>query len=379
MTISPMPGASFTIPASVLHEAAEFASRATPARSPVPMLLGLLLTVSDEGLTLSGFDLERCATVTVDAVVRKPGRLLVPGRLLTDVAKVAGKADLQVEMSGGGPVTIQAPGARWSLPSLPLDEYPQLPEQGEPVGSVNAGDLRMAVRRIIAAAGRDSTLPMLTGIHLEGNPKSLTLTATDRWRMATTVIPWTPTVDTFEMLVPAELLNVAVKAPAGDHEELSLTTAGGHMFGVASPTCSITGRILDVEFVQWRRVIDSAAPSGRNTSVVTADMLRAIAQVSTTSTDRTDQLTLDVTESQVQVTVTGDDRSSAVEVAADTEGDDIRIGFNARYLRDALDSVASERVTLHFGASNTRPALAMGDDPDAYRHLVMPVRIPDAA
>lgn len=374
-----MPGVSFTIPAGVLHTAAEWAGRATPARSPVPILMGLLLTASDEGLTLSGFDLERCATVTVNAVVRQPGRLLVPARLLVDVAKVAGKSDLRVEVSGGGSVTILADGARWSLPSLSIDEYPQLPDLGEPVGEVNAGDLRMAVRRVMAATGRDESLPMLTGIFLEGDGTSLTLTATDRWRMATTIIPWTPTDGPFKILVPAELLNVATKAPSSDSDTFTLNTAGGHLFGVSSPNHSITGRVLDVEFVQWRRVIDAATPAGRHACLMSADILRAIAQASATATDRTDQLTLTVTKDQIQVAVTGDDRSSVVEFPADTEGDDITIGFNARYLKDALDAVASEKVTIHFGTSNTRPVLAVGDDPKSYRHLVMPVKLPGVA
>jgi DNA polymerase-3 subunit beta len=125
--------------------------------------------------------------------------------------------------------------------------------------------------------------------------------------------------------------------------------------------------------------MDSAKPTGRHISLVTADMLRAITQASTTATDRTDQLTLTVTKDLVQVTVTGDDRSSVIEFPADTEGEDITIAFNSRYLKDALDACASERATIHFGASNTRPALAVGDDPDAYRHLVMPVKLPGAA
>ncbi|HEY2087664.1 MAG TPA: DNA polymerase III subunit beta [Mycobacterium sp.] len=371
---------AFTVTAGVLHEAAEWAARATPAKSPIPILMGLLIDAADGQLVLSGFDLERRATATIDAAVTKPGRMLVPARLLVDVAKVAGKAELRVDDSSGS-VTVLADRARWTLPSLQHDEYPKLPDQGDPVGTVNAGDLRMAVRRVIHAASTDPTLPMLTGIRLEGDATELTLAATNRFQMAAAVIPWSPTKpdEPFEMLVPADLLGVATRAAGSDADTLTLTTAGGHLLGLETPGHLTTGRVLDCEFPRWRPLMDRAAPTGRHISLVTADMLRAITQASTTATDRTDQLTLTVTKDLVQVTVTGDDRSSVIEFPADTEGEDIVIAFNSRYLKDALDACASERATIHFGESNTRPALAVGDDPGSYRHLVMPVKLPGAA
>src|SRR5438309_10367183 len=109
---------AFAISAGELHEAAEWAARGTPSKSLVPTLMGLLVEAGDAGLTLSGFDLERCASVTVDAVIRESGKLLIPARLLVDVAKVAGKAELQVA-EWGSSVTVIADRARWTLPSLP--------------------------------------------------------------------------------------------------------------------------------------------------------------------------------------------------------------------------------------------------------------------
>lgn len=370
---------AFSMPAGELYAAADWAARATPAKSHLPILMGLLLDAGgDHEITLSGFDFERRATVTFPATVTTPGRMLIPGRLLVDVAKVAGKDELRVDDSSGV-VVVTAGRARWTLPSLPHAEYPMLPDAGDPVGVVNTGDLRQAIRRVIHAASTDQTLPMLTGIKLEGDATTLTLAATNRYQLAAAVIPWTPTdpAAPFAMLVPADLLNVAARAAGGDTEPMTLTAVGTGLLGLSAGGYLTTGRVLDVEFPKWRQLMPK--PAGRHANLATADLLRAIAQATPTATDKTGQLTLTITEDTVSVAVTGDDRSAVVEFSADCEGEPITIAFNSGYLKDALDAVGSERVTAHFGDHNRRPALMVGDDADTYRHLVMPVQLPAAA
>jgi len=343
--------------------------------------MGLLVNAdSDHQLTLSGFDFERRTTATLEVTVTTPGRMLVPARLLVDVAKVAGRLEtLRVDDSKGA-VTVTAGRARWTLPLLPHDEYPKLPDRGDEVGVVNTGDLRHAVRRVIRAAGNDPTTPMLTGIKLEGNADTLTLVATNRYQMAAAEIRWTPTdpAEPFSMLVPAELLNVAARAAGSDDDPMTLTAVGKGLLGFSADGYLTTGRVLDVEYPKWRGLMP--VPNGRQMKLDAADLLRAIAQASPTSTDKTGQLTLTTSEDgTVSVSVTGDDRSAVVDFGAEVEGEPITIAFNSAYLKDALEAAGSERVTAHFGATNRRPMLVVGDDPDTYRHLVMPVSLPGAA
>jgi DNA polymerase-3 subunit beta len=343
------------------------------------MLMGLLIDAGeDHRLTMSGFDYERRATATLEVTVATPGRMLVPARLLVDVAKVAGKNETLRIDSSAGSVVVTAGRARWTLPLLPHDDYPKLPDQGSEVGVVNTGDLRQAVRRVIRAASTDPTLPMLTGIKLEGNGDTLTLAATNRYQLGAAVIPWTPAdpASPFAMLVPAELLNVAARAAGSDGEPMTLTAVGG-LLGFAADGYLTTGRVLDAEFPRWRTLMP--VPAGRHVNLDTADLLRAITQASPTSTDKTGQLTLTTSDNTVAVSVAGDDRSAVVEFGADCEGEPIEIAFNSAYLKDALEAAGSERVTAHFGATNRRPVLVVGDDPDTYRHLVMPVSLPGAA
>ncbi|HEX9064269.1 MAG TPA: DNA polymerase III subunit beta, partial [Streptosporangiaceae bacterium] len=173
----------FTVSRDALGEAVAFVARALPSRPVVPVLSGILLEASDGRLTLSCFDYEVSARITVDAEVSQGGSALVPGRLLTEItrslparpAEFARDADM---------VTLSCGQAEFGLVCLPADEYPSLPASPPPVGSADGGVLAAAVAQVASSASRDDTLPMLTAICLDISGETLTLAATDRYRLA---------------------------------------------------------------------------------------------------------------------------------------------------------------------------------------------------
>ena len=200
-----------------LGEAVAWVARALTSRPVVPVLSGLLLQADGDGLTLSCFDYEVSARMRIEADVEEAGTALVPGRLLAEITRSLPALDVEVA-SDADMVGLSCGSAEFTLVSLPLEEYPALPEQPAPAGTVDGGVLAVAAAQVVPAASRDDTLPMLTAVCLDIDGETLTLAATDRYRMAVRDVRWEPAADGFRAaaMVPARTLaDVARTMSAG--------------------------------------------------------------------------------------------------------------------------------------------------------------------
>src|ERR1700754_3415893 len=172
-----------------LADAVAWVARSLPSRPPVPVLGGVLLDAGADGesdaLTVSGFDYEVSATVGVPATIADGGRLLAA----TTKALPAQPVEISVD---GARATITCGSARFSLPTMPVEDYPQLPSMPPHAGELTGEVFGLAVSQAPAAAGKDDTLPMLTGVRIEIQGDKLTLVATDRFRLAMREFTWTP-------------------------------------------------------------------------------------------------------------------------------------------------------------------------------------------
>jgi DNA polymerase III subunit beta len=193
-------GMKFTVERDALAEAVAWAARALPARPVVPVLTGLLLSAGQEDqqgpngggfLTLSCFDYEVSARVRVHAEVAEPGTVLVPGRLLVEIVRSLPAHPVEFGDDPDG-VSVTCGGAAFMLTPLPLGEYPDLPELPQLAGTADGGVLAAAIGQVTPAASRDDTLPMLTAVSVELDGKTMTLAATDRYRLAVRELDWNP-------------------------------------------------------------------------------------------------------------------------------------------------------------------------------------------
>src|SRR5258708_3476988 len=176
-----------------LGEAVAWVARALTSRPVVPVLSGLMLQADGDGLMLSCFDYEVSARMRIDADVVEAGAALVPGRLLAEITRSLPALDVEVA-SDADMVGLTCGSAEFTLVSLPAEEYPALPEQPPPAGTVDGGVLAVAAAQVGPAASRDDTLPMLTAVCLEIDGETLTLAATDRYRLPVREGPWIPAV-----------------------------------------------------------------------------------------------------------------------------------------------------------------------------------------
>jgi DNA polymerase-3 subunit beta len=272
-----------------LADAVVWTARSLPARPPMQVLLGLLLEVGapqqgSAGLEVSGFDYEVSSRVRLDAIAAEPGRVLVPGRLLSDIVRSlpAQPVDLRVE---GSRVVLTCGPARFTLPTLPVEDYPELPAMPPTAGTLGADVFAAAVAQVALAAGRDDTLPVLTGVRFEIEGDTLTLAATDRYRLAVRTLPWRPAdpdVST-TALVPARTLSETARAlTSGPDVTLALSSGSGGgsegMIGFEGAGRRTTSRLLEGEFPKYRSLLPTESTAIAEVS--TAPFVEAVKRVS---------------------------------------------------------------------------------------------------
>lgn len=158
----------------VLAEAVAWAARSLPARPPAPVLAGLLLKAEDGQLSLSSFDYEVSARVHVEAEVEEEGTVLVSGRLLADISRALPNRPVEISTDGVR-ATVVCGSSRFTLHTLPVEEYPALPQMPNATGTVPGEVFAAAVSQVAIAAGRDDTLPVLTGVRIEIEGDTVTL------------------------------------------------------------------------------------------------------------------------------------------------------------------------------------------------------------
>jgi DNA polymerase-3 subunit beta len=377
----------FRVERDVLADAVAWAARGLPARPPVPVLAGLMLDASDAsapgGLVLSSFDYEVSARVEISADISEPGVALVSGRLLADISRSLPDRPVEVT-TDASKVVLTCGTSRFTLLTLPVEDYPALPTMPGASGSLRGDAFASAVAQVSVAAGRDDTLPVLTGVRLEIEGEKITMAATDRYRLAVRDLAWTPeqTGLAAVALVPARTLSETAKALSGaDKVTVALASsgaAGEGLVGFEGSGRRTTSRLLDGEFPKYRSLLPSESQSVA--TVETAALVESVRRVALVA-ERNTPIRLSFSGSEVTLEAgTGDEAQASESLDAGLTGDDISIAFNPNYLLDGLGALGASYAELRFTAS-TRPAVLAGKGSadavagDDYRYLLMPVRL----
>ncbi|GAA2739655.1 DNA polymerase III subunit beta [Kitasatospora cinereorecta] len=372
----------FRVERDVLAEAVAWAARSLPARPPVPVLAGLLLTAQEGSLALSGFDYEVSARVELEADVEEQGTVLVSGRLLNDISRNLPNRPVEISTDGMR-VSVVCGSSRFTLPTLPVEEYPALPQMPTATGTVSGDVFASAVSQAAVAAGRDDTLPVLTGVRVEIDGDRITLAATDRYRFAVRELLWKPEQPDINAvaLVPAKTLqDIAKSLGSGDTVSIALATggAGEGLIGFEGAGRRTTTRLLEGEFPKFRSIFPTEFSAVA--AVQTQPFLEALKRVSLVA-ERNTPVRLNFEQGVLTLEAgSGDDAQASERVEADLEGDDISIAFNPGYLEEGLKAIDSAYAQLSF-TTPTKPALLTGkaavdaEADDAYQYLIMPVRL----
>lgn len=372
----------FRVERDVLADAVAWAARTLPSRPSMPVLAGLVLEASEDSVTLSSFDYEVSSRVTIAADVQTPGTSLVSGRLLADITRSLPGAPVQLSNEGTR-VVITCGRSSFTLPTLPVEDYPSLPAMPDSSGDIEAALFASAVAQVAIAAGRDDTLPTLTGIRMEIEGGNIVLAATDRYRLAVREFSWNPKSSSISVnaLIPAKTLADTAKSLSTTDLVTIALSAGGSgegLIGFEGAGRRTTTRLLDGEFPKYRTLLPSEAATvaSVDTSAL-ADAVKRVALVAERNTPV--RLAFDGSEVVLRAGA-GDDAQANEVVECRVDGDGLEIAFNPTYLLDGLSAVDAVTTTFSFTQA-TRPAVLTGADTNAasgvddYRYLLMPVRL----
>ncbi|MFC8508944.1 DNA polymerase III subunit beta [Streptomyces sp. NPDC057411] len=361
------------IDSAALTEAVAWAARVLPARSPVPVLGGLLLEAADGRLRVSGLDYEASARIEVDADTPRDGRALVLGRRLLDICKVLPHGPVVCAVEGAR-LAVTGGDARFGLSLLPLDDYPAPPALPALRGEVDADAFAAAVGHVAVAAGRDDALPVLTGIRLGLDGTTMTLAATDRYRYAVRTLEWRPRGEppvgagAADVVVPARRLTEIARSLAGAGP-LRLALDHGSI-GFESEGMRTTTRLLDGRLPRH----DKLFALGEHAVAVTerAPLVEAVKRVAVVAEgDSPVQLAFDGTGVHLQAGYE-DDVAAQRLPAALTGAASMTVAFNPGYLLDALGSFDAPELRLQLLGPGQRALIT--DAAGSHRHLLMSVK-----
>jgi DNA polymerase III subunit beta len=381
----------FTVERDALAEAVTWVARALPTRPVIPVLAGMLLHAGDGGeeLTLSCFDYEVSARIRVPAQVAEPGTVLVPGRLLQEITRSLPALPVEFADDPEG-MSMTCGEAAFTLVTLPPEEYPRLPGLPQLAGTADGGVLATAIGQVTPAASRDDTLPMLTAVSLELAGETMTLAATDRYRLAVRDLDWSPApVGTnhgqIAVLVPARTLADAARmmSPGVPVRVMLRDSDGGDggdaMIGFETSERRLTTRLLAGEFIRYRsRFPEEFGCTAELPAEAFAEAVRRVSLVA----ERGTPVQLSFGPDRVTVGAATEGQARAREIVpADFAGDEPVIAFNPHYLLDGViaamaDVSGSPQIRLRF-TTPSKPAVITrgGTAGNEFRYLVVPQRL----
>jgi DNA polymerase-3 subunit beta len=361
----------FSIQRDALTEAVAWVARSLPTRPVLPILSGMLISATSAGddgeLTLSCFDYEISARIRVTADVAEPGTALVPGRLLAEITRSLPAFVVDVDAvpvtDGGTDVRLTCGAASFTLVTLPVGEYPQLPELPVLAGTVDGGVLSAAISQVVPAASRDDTLPILTGVNIELDGDTMILAATDRYRLAMRELAWNAAQPDVRatVLTPAKTLADAARMMAhGTPVQVLLRGATDAMIGFECGGRRLTTRLIAGDFIKYKsRFPDEFGCCGDMPAALLAEAVKRVALVA----ERGTSVRLSFGAGTVTIEAGTEGQARAREtVAAEFAGDEHAIAFSPHYLLDGLSAALT--ATTSADPASTDPG-STDSDPDS--------------
>jgi len=369
----------------VFSDAVSFAVKLLPQRTTLPILSGILIATTETGLSLSSFDYEVSAQTEIAAEVEEPGKILVSGRLLADIASRLPNAPVQLSTDEGR-ISVRCGSANFTLLSMPVEEYPSLPQVSAQSGVLSAEAFANAVAQVAVAASRDDVTPVITGVQLEVTQNSLTLVATDRYRVAVREIDWDSaavgSTETMTALVPARTLQEIGKTfgHSGTVSVAITNSEDRELIAFTAESKTVTSLLIKGNFPPVRRLFPDTVD---NYAVIsTSELIDAVRRVSLVL-EREAALRFTFNLDGLTLEAIGSEQAQASEtIDAHLSGTDIVVSLKPAFLLDGLGAVRSDFVRISFtkteNPNKPGPVLITSqstrDQPgaDSYKYLLQP-------
>ena len=364
----------FTCEKNMLVTGLNIAGRTVAQKSTLSVLEGLLCTAGD-GLTLTGYNMETAIQYNIEAEVSEAGTCILPAKLFGDIIRRLPEGPVTVVVDSNYKVSIRAGYASFNISAESAEDYPELPDvSGGRKVSMPQRELKNMIAGTIFAVSENQGRPIHTGVKFEVEENAISTIAVDGFRLARrTYHPAESTGRVMNFVVPAAGLKEVEKILTDTEEDVAFILGGKHiLFEIGGAT--LICRLLEGDFLDWRRVVPTNCPLRLCANV--SDLTASIERVGLIVSEKYKSPVRCVFSNQV-VRMRTNNTIGAAEDQCSIAGDgrELEIGFNVRYLADALRAVPSEEVTLELTNGLSPIVLTPVDDKHDFAYMVLPVRI----
>ena len=373
----------FSVDRDVFSDAVSFAVRLLPQRPTQPLLSGVLIEASGGEVAVSSFDYEVSSRTHVSANVDESGRVLVSGRLLNEIANRLPHADVSI-YSEDSRVQVKCGPASFSLPAMPVEEYPTIPSIDSVSGKVPGEEFANAVAQVAVAASRDDVTPVITGVQFEVTENSLALTATDRYRVALRNVDWEPVEAREELsaLVPVKIVTEVGKSFAqADLVSISIVkNEDRELIAFSDGQKTVTSLLIKGNYPPVRRLFPDS--TDHHAIINTNDLIEATTRVGLVL-EKDAALRFSFSEGNVTLEAAGSETAQASEsIEVHLAGEEMVVSLRPQFLLDGLRATHSEFKKIAFTRTDnpnkpgpvliTRQNSKDDSDADSFRYLLQP-------
>jgi DNA polymerase III subunit beta len=346
-------------------------SRAASTRTTVQVLGGILLRAETGKLALAATDMEISLRSSLDAQVEVEGAVVVPGKLLVDIARLLPGEDVAIEhLAGEGVVEIVSGSASYRIHTYNPEDFPRLPDPaGTEMVDIDAEALLATSAKVSRAASRDESRPVLTGILVRFEGENLVMAATDSYRLAVKETGLSKAGPELDAIVPARALGELGRIAQGA-SELRLGVQENQVL-FASDGVLLTTRRIEGQFPNYRQLLPESFE--HELTLPREELLDVVRRVAVMA-QRNAPLRLRFSEGELTVSAQTQDVGEGREsIPVPFDGEALEIGFNPEFLRDGIESADGDALRLKL-ISPLRPSVLQGENDD-FSYLIMPIRL----
>lgn len=367
----------FTVTRERLHEGLTAVAASVPTKTTLPVLSNILLEASEDGLRLSGTDLDIAVSTVISAEVDEPGAVTLPAKKLVEIVRELPSAAIRITMTGEQSVNLECGRSKFRLLGLSKDEFPSFPPVDfEDHWKVTSADLQKLITHVSFATSTEESRPILNGVLWELRPDRMRMIATNGHRLAKMDVPLTGTNSTADLIIPPKALE-QVRKVFGPGEEIEIAQSDNHL-GFRCGTTRVFTRLIEGPYPNYEQVIPKG--NDRFATIDRQTIISAVRRVGVVASDQTHRVRLSFSPGTLKFSVNTPDLGEAQdEISISYDGDLIEIGFNANYLLEILKLMPTDEILLAMQAPERAATIEpVGwDDPAAYLCLVMPLRLVD--
>ena len=360
----------FTCSRSLLAEAISGVSKAVSPRSGQPILEGILFQAEGFSLTLTGYDCSMAIITQLEANILEPGEAVLHAKLLGDMVRRLSTEEVEICVAENGTATIKSGITEFNIHAMPVTDYPELPiPSAEPTLDLSAAELKEIVETTLYAVSLDETKPSHTGELFEITPDALRVVALDGYRLAI-VEKKVAAQKEISIIVPGKTLSDVIKL-FGDSDDTVHISADRRFVVFANEHYKVFSRLLEGQFLDYKRVI----PAAGSTRVVVdvRDFIDVIERASLIITERAKNPLRVLFDQTITVRCQTGLGAVVDELPASIEGEPVEVGFNNRYLLDALRNSRCDKVAMEISGPLS-PVKVMPVDGEQFLFLVLPIR-----